>query len=82
MVIKNLKPESLTDAQIARQDEVDDACHGLLNELAIPTIAHPNIDRVEWDIEHIEAIREAVQKVLVDKLHLMTEMEFYPYIEL
>lgn len=81
MAINNLKPESLTDGQTERQDYVDNACHRLLNELAIG-VANNGRDIVEWDMEHISAIREAVQGVLVDKLHLMTEMEFYPYVEL
>ncbi len=68
-------PEELTDAQMERQDAVDNACHDLLNELA-------NGKVVRWNIEHISAVREAVQEVLVDQLHLMTKMEFYPYIEL
>jgi hypothetical protein len=81
-LLRILKPESLTDAQVERQDEVDNACHRLLNELAAASqVAHHGNDLVEWDIEHISAIREAVQEVLVDKLHLMTELEFYPYIE-
>jgi len=35
----------------------------------------------EWNIEHIAQVREAVRIVLVDELKLMTEMEFYPYLE-
>jgi len=34
---------------------------------------------VEWDMEHIGDVREVVQEVIVDRLHLMTEMQFYPY---
>jgi len=68
------KEKSLTDAQVERQDAVDNACHSLLNELA------PN-DVIEWNQEYISAVREAVQEVIVEKLHLMTEMDFYPYLE-
>jgi hypothetical protein len=73
--------EGLTDAQVERQDLVDNLCHKLLNDLAGASIAHHEGFLVEWDIEQISAVREAVQEVIVDKLHLMTEQEFYPYIE-
>lgn len=66
--------KQLTKAQLNRQDGVDNACHQLLCDLA------GNRD-LDWDLEHIGEVRSAVQEVLVDKLHLMTEMEFYPYIE-
>ena len=71
----NLIGLSFSSEQSERQDWVDNACHGLLTELA-------GWKEVEWNIEHISAIREAVQEIIVDELHLMTEMEFYPYIEI
>ncbi|MHB8084389.1 MAG: hypothetical protein ACYDHZ_00990 [Dehalococcoidia bacterium] len=75
--------ETLTDAQVERQDLVDNACHALLNGLVASSgVAHHGRDLIAWDMEHIAAVREAVQEVVVDRLHLMTEMEFYPYIEL
>lgn len=64
----------LTQEQILRQDNVDGACYGLICELA-------KVSDIPWDMEHISEVREAVQSVLVDKLHIMSEMEFYPYIE-
>lgn len=65
----------LTKEQIQRQDIVDNACHKLLIELAVgPEVA-------AWDIENISIIRETAKEVIVDKLHLMTEMEFYPHME-
>ena len=65
----------LTNKQVERQDFVDNACHKLLNEMAVgPEVA-------QWDIGNISTVREAVKEVIVDKLHLMTEMEFYPYLE-
>jgi len=69
--------QELTQKQLDRQDAVDNECHDLLNSLGSKTSA----DSVPWDIELISIVREAVQEVVVDKLHLMTEMEFYPYIE-
>ena len=64
----------LTGKQLRRQDSVDNLCNALLEDLAGKEI--------DWDMEHISAVREAAQEVIVDKLHLMTEMEFYPFIEL
>jgi len=64
----------LTKEQTNRQDIVDNACHNLICELS-------NGSYVEWDMEYISEVRDAVQGVLVDKLHIMSEMEFYPYIE-
>ncbi len=64
----------LTQDQQDRQDWVDNACYGLLTELG-------GGKEIAWDMEHISTVREAVQNALVDKLHIMSEMEFYPYIE-
>ncbi len=76
------KAETLTDAQIERQDMVDNLCHQLLNELAAASgVAHHGPDLIEWDIEHIGEVRDTIQGIIVDKLHLMTEMEFYPYLK-
>ena len=66
--------KELTGAQIDRQDCVDSAIHALLNDLAMG-------QEIAWDMEFIGDVREAVQEVIVDKLHLITEMEFYPYID-
>jgi len=41
----------------------------------------PESSNLNWDIELIGEIRDSVETVLVDKLKLMTEMEFYPYIK-
>jgi hypothetical protein len=64
----------LVKAQVERQDFVDNACQDLLNDLAGK--------QLDWDIEQIQVVREACQEVIVDHLKLMSEMEFYPYIEL
>lgn len=63
----------LTKKQIKRQDEVDNDIFRLLQNFS-PIIVLP------WDIEDIGIVRDAVQNVIVNKRHLMTEMEFYPYI--
>ena len=64
--------KELTKAQQEQQDFVDNNIHGLLVGITGKEI--------EWDMEHISAVREAVQEVICDKLNLETEMEFYPYI--
>jgi hypothetical protein len=65
--------DELTPAQRERQDTVDNVCHRLLEELAGKELP--------WDMEHIGELREVVQDIIVDKLHIMTELEFYPYLE-
>jgi hypothetical protein len=61
----------MTQNQIERQDQVDNAIHNLLQELA-------GAKHVPWDIDDIAIVRDAVQEVLVGRLHLMTTEEFYP----
>ncbi|MFA5376705.1 MAG: hypothetical protein WC455_13235 [Dehalococcoidia bacterium] len=65
----------LTDAQLGQQDFVDDEIQSLICRLA-----NKEEGELEWDIELISIVREAVQEVVCDRLNLMTEMEFYPYI--
>ena len=64
----------LTKQQIERQDFVDNAIFELINELI------PSEKEMEWDIEAIGEIRDALQSQLVAK-GICTEQEFYPYIE-
>jgi len=63
----------LTNRQTEQLDGVDNACHGLLCTLAGKA--------VEWDIEHIGEIADVLQDIICNKLGIMTEMEFRPYIE-
>jgi hypothetical protein len=62
--------------EIERQDCVDNAVFRLILDCS------PEEADINWDIELIGKIRDALQEVLVDDLKLMTEQEFYPYIEL
>ena len=64
----------LTEQQIERQDFVDNAIYDLINELI------PSDKEMEWDIEVIGEVRDAIQAQLVER-GLCTEQEFYPYIE-
>ena len=65
---------SLTEQQIERQDFVDNAIFNLINELI------PSNKEMEWDIELIGEVRDAILTKLVEK-GLCSEQEFYPYIE-
>lgn len=64
----------LTEQQIERQDFVDNAIFDLISELI------PSDKKIEWDIEAIGAVRDAIQLQLVER-GFCTEQEFYPYIE-
>lgn len=63
----------LTEQQIERQDYVDNAIFDLINELI------PSDKEMEWNIEVIGEVRDAIQSQLVDR-GFCTEQEFYPYI--
>jgi hypothetical protein len=65
----------LTQDQIDRQDFVDNNILLMLNEM-MPE----KRGEIEHDIELVGKVRDAIQAVLVDDLHLCTEMEFYPYL--
>jgi hypothetical protein len=64
--------EELTTKQTERQDLVDNAIQALLE--------HLTGKQIEWNIEIISNIREEIQDQIVNRLELMTEMEFYPYL--
>lgn len=62
----------LTDAQLERQDEVDNAIWGMVQKLAGTELP--------WDIEAISDVRDLVQ----DIVHSHTGVEyndFYPYLD-
>lgn len=65
----------LTRKGCERQDLVDGAIQDLLEAVA------PEGAEIEYDGQFMFEIRRAVQDVIVEKLGLMTAMEFYPYIE-
>ena len=64
----------LTKQQIERQDFVDNAIFNLINELI------PSDKEMEWNIEFIGVVRDAIQTRLVEK-GICSKQEFYPYIE-
>ena len=70
------KHESVCECEWARaettqQDLVDNAVYAMLQELSPKPI--------EWDIDVIGRVRDRVEEVLVDRLHLLTHQQFYPY---
>ena len=66
----------LTDEQqIERQDFVDNRIFALLNELS------PNGKSLDWNIEAIGRVRDAVAQVFKENL-LFCEQDFYPYINM
>jgi hypothetical protein len=70
-----MNQKGLTQQQITQQDFVDSAIFNLLQSL------NPTDKEIQWDIEMIGYMRDVVKECLVDKLCLMTEQEFYPYLE-
>jgi|WetSurSiteA1Bulk_404760.scaffolds.fasta_scaffold87803_1 hypothetical protein len=62
--------------EIERQDDVDGLIYDLIVNLC------PEGPVPDWNIEHISEVREAIQDIIVDKLKLMTEQQFYPYREI
>lgn len=68
--------KELPEAQIDRQDVVDNAIYNLLLELSGKTE-----DELEQDMEHIGDIRDVVQEVICDRLKIMSPMDFYPWIK-
>jgi hypothetical protein len=68
----------LTQAQIDRHDEVDNAIYALLLELAGKVDRE---DELEWDMEHIGDIRELFEDVICHRLKIMSPMELYPWIK-
>lgn len=62
---------SLTQKQIQRQDFVDNQIFELLQKLLPPS------KRIDWDIEAIGAIRDAIGKQIISR-KFMNETQFYP----
>lgn len=61
----------LTDEQIERQDYVDNAIFSLICDV------NPSDTELEWDIELIGNVRDAIQNELVSR-KVCTAQEFYP----
>ena len=63
--------DDLTDDDIARQDQVDNAIFELVQQLA-----PANADKIEWQLEWIGEIRDIVQHVIVDIHQCCDEFEW------
>ena len=61
----------MKQAQIDRQDFVDDAIYSLVNKLI------PSGKEMDWDIEVIGEVRDVIQSCLIER-GLCTAEEFYP----
>ncbi|GIK39549.1 MAG: hypothetical protein BroJett011_33820 [Chloroflexota bacterium] len=70
-----MSQQELTQQQLDRQSFVDNAIQELFELLA------PKFGLIEWNIEAIAQVRDAIKQHLVDRLGLMTEQEFYPFLE-
>ena len=65
----------LTNTQIKRQDFVDNTTLEFINSLI------PNDKKLDWDIEGIAQVRDAVCEVFVNK-HICSQQDFYPFINM
>ena len=64
--------KTLTRKEPDRQDFVDNEIFELIQRLLPPS------KQIEWDIEVIGTIRDEIQKQIVNKQKLMSEIKFYP----
>lgn len=67
---------TLTKQEIERQDFVDNKVFELVNELL------PESKQIDWDIEVIAGIRDAVRVQVVDEKKILSEQKFYSYIKI
>ena len=66
---------TLNDNQIKRQDFVDNAIFELVCNI------NPSQQEIEWNIELIGGIRDMIFHFLVERLAIIDEMTFYPYMD-
>ena len=64
----------LTKQQINRQDFVGNQIFELIQKFLPPS------KQIDWDIEMIGTIRDAMRKQLVSKQKIINEEQLYPYI--
>lgn len=65
----------LTKKQIERQDFVDNQIFELINTILLTS------EHIDWNIELIGNVRETIRRELVEKLNIISEDEFYPFIK-
>jgi hypothetical protein len=69
-----MNDRTLSEREIRRQDFVDNEIFKTIQSLS------PKGKEIEWNIEAIGEIRDAIQEWVVDRWQLTNEMEFYPYV--
>lgn len=74
--IRNGYMIKLTKQQIERQDFVDNQIFELIRKLL------PSSKKIDWDVEAIGAVRDAIREQIVNKQKLMSETQFYPYLRM
>lgn len=67
--------KELTDKQIDRQDFVDNAIFQLVQRV------NPTDKNIEWDIEMIGEVRDVIWQWIVERMKIIDEQTFYPYID-
>ena len=65
----------LTKRQINRQDFVDNQIFELIQKLL------PPLKQIDWNVEVIGAVRDTIREQIVDKQKIVSEEQFYPYLE-
>lgn len=65
--------KELTDEHIDRQDFVDNAIFRLVQAV------NPTDRSIEWDIEMIGEIRDAISEWIIKRMKITDEQTFYPY---
>lgn len=68
-----MKDRTLTKKELERQDFVDNEIFALIQKLL------PTNKKLEWDIELIGAVRDAIRVEVIHR-KIMSEMRFYPYL--
>jgi len=67
---------TLTKQEIERQDFVDNKIFELIQEIL------PESKKIDWDIEIIAAVRDAMRMQVVEEKKILSEQKFYPYIKI
>ena len=73
--------KKLTNAEIEKQDEIDNLIFTLIKMLAFNPKGDDLLTYIEWDMSIIGDVRDLIQEYVVDELKLCSEQEFYPYIK-
>jgi DNA polymerase sigma len=70
-----MNENGLTQEQIEEQDFVDNAIYHFIQSL------NPSDKEIPWDIEMMGDVRDVLKEWFVDRMHLIEEQDFYPYME-